>query len=61
MEPLNLILLPLAGITGIGLTVEGDDAPLAETLPVKQEGGQGVLSAELAPPPLNAVTKTSSA
>src|SRR5437773_10644920 len=57
----NLMLLPLAGITGAGLAVEGVDAPEAETEPVVHEGGHGVLSAALALVPLKAVTKTSSA
>ena len=43
------------------MAVEGADAPEAETDPVVQDGGQGVLSAALADVPLKAVTKTSSA
>jgi hypothetical protein len=42
---------------GVGLEVEVE--PCAETLPVTQEGGHGVTSAE--PGPKKEVTKTSSA
>lgn len=61
VDPLNLILLPPEGIIGTGVAVEGDPAPVAETFPVKHEGGQGASSAGAALAPLKAVTKTSSA
>src|SRR5262245_37494367 len=57
----NLDRLPLAGITGIGVALETAPDPVPDTPPVTQEGGQGVLSLELAAVPLKAVTKTSSA
>ena len=61
VAPVNLILLLPDGIIGTGVAVEGDPAPVAETLPVKHEGGHGMLSAAAALAPLKAVTKTSSA